>query len=118
MSAARRAVVALASVSLLASGAVGARAADGPDTATACALGGPTPGARVLRLDLPHGADDVSLAMHTTTATGRRLAEGVFLLTARTHRLVAFRIAVDGVAPARTSAHAGDATIVDSAYSG
>src|SRR4051794_10935749 len=104
-----RCALAVAVLSLATLGVADARAGD----TTSCAVGGPTPGARVVRLDLPHGADDVSLQLRPSSATGKRTVQGLFLLSARTHRLVAYRIAADGSAPERNRVSAGGTDVVD-----
>jgi hypothetical protein len=114
MSAVRRAVVAVTALAVVASGVVAATA----DGATACSLGGPAPGARVLRLDLPSGADDVTIRLRATAQPGRRLVAGVFLVRAGSHRVVAYRIRADGVAPANTLVRSDDNAVVDSPYNG
>jgi hypothetical protein len=112
MTAARRAVAALVASTTVISGAVGATAS--PRTSSpSCALGGPTPGARTIRLDLPHGSDGVSLRLRPPSQTGRRLVEGAFLLAARTHRLIAFVVAVNGARPERTIVRIGGRSVVD-----
>jgi hypothetical protein len=114
MTVVRRAVVALVVSSTLTGGAFVAAAAP----ISSCALGGPTPGVRALRLDLPAGTDGMSLRVRPPSQVGRRLVEGVFLLSARAHRLIAFDIAVDGASSDRTVVRAGGTSVVNTRQTG
>jgi hypothetical protein len=69
---------------------------------TACSFGGPAPGFGAARLELPAGADQVSLrlfghrAMRPTAGSGPPLVQGIFVLDATTRRLIAYRVATEG----------------------
>jgi hypothetical protein len=71
-----------------------------------------------VRIDLPHGASDVTLRTLQSAPTGTRLTEGVFLVEARTRRLVAFQVHTDGLSPVATTVRVGGQTLVSSPYEG
>jgi hypothetical protein len=73
---------------------------------TVCPMGGPTPGYRAIRFDLPQGSTFLGLEPHGSRATrvvsddtNWHLASGVFIVNAQTLALEAYRIEASGTAP-------------------
>ena len=90
----------LIAVALLATGlaAVPARAA-----ITTCSMGGPTPGYKAIRLDLPTGTDFVSIEPKGTRvsrvasdSSNWHLAQGIVIFNAQTLEVEAFRVEAQG----------------------
>ena len=80
-----------------------ARAAD---EATTCPMGGPTPGYRVVRLDLPEGSDFLVIqpdgartARPLSDSNNWHLTKGIYIVNAATLEIEAYRIESIGTAP-------------------
>lgn len=101
--------------------ALGARA----DEVTVCPMGGPTPGYRAIRFNLPQGSDFLGLEPHGTRAsrvisdnTNWHLASGVFIVNASTRQIEAYRVESVGSAPRAVVVRSDGADVVRQSTTG
>ena len=89
------------------------------DQGTDCSFGGPTPGWRALKLDLPQGSTFLTLELGSTRVqrglSGQddwHLASGIVVVEAQTLALEAFRVSSKGMAPRRAVVDASGERVV------
>lgn len=90
------------------------------DEITSCTMGGPTPGSKTIRFDLPEGTDFLSLEPRGTRPVrpvsdekNWHLAEGIVIVNLDTHAIEAYRVESSGSAPRRVIVRADGTTVVD-----
>lgn len=93
--------------------------AQAADEVTTCPMGSPTPGFRVVRLELPEGSDFLTITPHGLRqqrgASGDQnwhLAEGIFVVNADTLDLEAYRVEAIGVSPRRLVVRADGTQVI------
>lgn len=89
---------------------------------TVCPMGGPTPGFKVIRFELPEGSDFLGIEPHgvrqqrgASSDSNWHLAEGIFIVNAQTRALEAYRVESAGSSPRRVMVRSDGTTVVDQA---
>lgn len=90
------------------------------DEITVCPMGGPTPGFRVIKFDLPQGSDFLGIEPHgvrqqrgVSNDSNWHLAQGIFIVNANTRALEAYRVESAGSGPRRVVVRSEGTTFVD-----
>ncbi len=94
--------------------------AQAADEITLCPMGGPTPGFKAIRFDLPEGSDFLGIEPHgirqqrgLSNSDNWHLTEGIFIVNAATFELEAYRVESAGSSPRRVVVRSDGTTVVD-----